>query len=82
MKRRRRKRRCRPFDLPLSAAEVELLVSVRDAVTLFDHELAERRTLARLVLRRLLWRCHGEIGLTWDGMACCGRVLDPITRLQ
>jgi hypothetical protein len=80
---RRKPRPCRcPCDLHLSAPEIAVLIAVRDAPEVRDRDLADRRTVARLLAHGLLWRQAGEVGLTWGGMGWCGRVLEPVETRQ
>jgi hypothetical protein len=71
-----------PCDLRLSGAEIAVLIAVRDAPEVRDRDLADRRTVARLLARGLLWRVDGEVGLTWGGIGWCGRVLEPVETRQ
>lgn len=80
MKRRKRKPAgCSggPCDLRLTAEEISMLMSIRDAVEVKDRAVTDRPLLAQLVARGLVWRCSGGVGLTWYGMGVCGRVIEP-----
>jgi hypothetical protein len=81
---RRRKRRPSggPCDIRLSAHEIAVLVHVRDRGEPNVREFDDPRILFRLVRRNLLWWVDDEIGLTWSGMGCCGRVHEPVEAVQ